>query len=58
MPLRKGKKNIGPNIETEMAHGKSYEQARAIALETVYGKKKSKARRPKRRRKHVKSSSV
>jgi len=32
MPLLKGKKNIGANIETEMAAGKPQKQAEAIAL--------------------------
>jgi len=32
MPLKKGKKNIGNNIKTEMAHGKPRKQAIAIAL--------------------------
>jgi len=31
-PLLKGKKNIGRNIKTEMAHGKTQKQAVAIAL--------------------------
>ena len=32
MPLLSGKKNIGKNIETEQAHGKSHKQSVAIAL--------------------------
>lgn len=32
MPLKKGKKNIGKNIATEMSHGKPKKQAIAIAL--------------------------
>jgi len=32
MPLLKGKKNIGKNIKTEIAHGKPRKQAIAIAL--------------------------
>lgn len=32
MPLLSGKKNIGKNIKTEMAHGKPKKQATAIAL--------------------------
>jgi len=32
MPLKKGKKNIGSNIKTEISHGKSRKQAIAIAL--------------------------
>ena len=35
MPLLKGKKNIGKNIETEMAHGKPHDQAVAIALDVA-----------------------
>ena len=31
MPLYKGKKNIGMNIKTEIAHGKPKKQAIAIA---------------------------
>lgn len=41
MPLLKGEKNIGTNIETEMAHGKKRSQAIAIAL-SVAGRKKRK----------------
>jgi hypothetical protein len=32
MPLYGGKKNIGKNIKTEMAHGKPRKQSIAIAL--------------------------
>src|SRR5262249_36324413 len=32
MPLKPGSRNIGENIATEMAHGKSHPQAVAIAL--------------------------
>lgn len=32
MPLLKGKKSIGKNIKTEIAHGKPRKQAIAIAL--------------------------
>lgn len=39
MPLLKGKKNIGKNIATEIAHGKPRKQAIAIAL-SVAGKSK------------------
>jgi len=46
MPLYKGKKNIGKNIKTEMAHGKSRKQAIAIAL-SVAGKSKKKKTRKK-----------
>lgn len=35
MPLKKGKKNIGTNIKTEMAAGKPRKQAIAIALNTA-----------------------
>lgn len=41
MPLLKGKKNIGKNIKTELAHGKPRKQAIAIAL-NVAGKSKKK----------------
>ena len=37
MPLLPGKKNIGKNIKTEMAHGKPHKQAIAIALSKAYG---------------------
>ncbi len=46
MPLFKGKKNIGKNIKTEMAHGKSRKQAIAISL-SVAGKSKKKKRKKK-----------
>jgi len=42
MPLLKGKKNIGKNVETEMAHGKKRSQALAIALSVAGIKKKKK----------------
>lgn len=32
MPLKKGKKNIGKNIEIEQSEGKPHRQAVAIAL--------------------------
>lgn len=32
MPLRKGRKNIGKNIEELMQTGRSYKQSLAIAL--------------------------
>lgn len=41
MPLLKGKKNIGKNIETELAAGKGKRQAIAISL-NVAGKSKKK----------------
>lgn len=41
MPLKKGKKNIGKNIEKEIAAGKPLKQAQAIAL-NVAGKSKQK----------------
>lgn len=47
MPLLKGKKNIGKNIETEMAHGKPLKQAQAIAL-NVAGKKKKQQKTKKK----------
>jgi len=40
MPLYKGKKNIGKNIKTEMAHGKPQKQAIAIALNVAKVPKK------------------
>ena len=42
MPLLQGKKNIGKNIEMEVAHGKKRSQALAIALSTAGVKKKRK----------------
>jgi len=39
MPLKKGKKNIGKNIKTEIAHGKPRKQAIAIALSVARGGK-------------------
>lgn len=42
MPLKKGKKNIGANIKTEMEHGKPRAQAVAIALEVAKKKKRRK----------------
>ena len=42
MPLKKGKKNIGKNIHTEMKNGKSRRQAIAIALRFAKIKKKKK----------------
>lgn len=39
MPLLKGKKNVGANIETEIAHGKKRSQAIAIALSVAKAKK-------------------
>lgn len=45
MPLKKGKKNIGANIRTEIEHGKSREQAIAIALDVARRSK----RKPKRK---------
>ena len=44
MPLLKGKKNIGKNIKSEMARGKSRKQAIAIALNFTR-KSKSKKRK-------------
>jgi len=40
MPLYKGKKNIGRNIKTEMAHGKPRKQAIAIAMSVAKKKKR------------------
>lgn len=44
MPLLKGEENIGRNIKTEMMHGKSHDQAVAIAM-NVAGKSKKKKKR-------------
>ena len=44
MPLLSGKKNIGRNIETEIAAGKPRNQAIAIALHTAYGNRKGSRR--------------
>ena len=46
MPLYKGKKNIGRNIKTEMAHGKKHKQAVAIAM-SVAGMSKKKKKKKK-----------
>lgn len=35
MPLLAGKKNIGRNIKTEIAHGKPQKQAIAISLDVA-----------------------
>jgi hypothetical protein len=40
MPLKKGVKNIGKNIKTEMSMGKPQKQSIAIAL-SVAGKSKN-----------------
>lgn len=45
MPLKKGKKNIGKNIATEMAHGKPRKQAIAIALSVAGVSKKKKGKK-------------
>lgn len=45
MPLLKGKKNIGRNIETEKNSGKSHKQSVAIALNVA---RKSGAKIPKK----------
>lgn len=45
MPLYKGKKNIGRNIKTEMAHGKPRKQAIAIALSVAKKTKKKKSKK-------------
>ena len=44
MPLYPGKKNIGRNIKTEMAHGKPHKQAVAIAMSVA---RKAGAKLPK-----------
>ena len=40
MPLLPGRENIGKNIKTEMAAGKSREQAVAIAMAQIKSEKK------------------
>lgn len=45
MPLKKGKKNIGKNIKTEIAAGKPQRQAVAIAYSQAGEKKKKKPRK-------------
>lgn len=47
MPLLKGKKNIGRNIETELAAGKPMKQAQAIALNVAGESKKKKKKKSK-----------
>ena len=44
MPLKKGKKNIGKNIATEIKAGKSHAQAVSIALSVAHTKKKRKGK--------------
>lgn len=51
MPLLKGKKNIGKNIKTEIAHGKPKKQAIAIALNVA---RKGGAKIPKKKGKRSK----
>lgn len=51
MPLYKGKKNIGRNIKTEMAHGKPRKQAIAIAMSVA--KMKKKKRKMMKKDKHM-----
>lgn len=46
MPLYSGKKNVGRNIQTEMAAGKGRRQAIAIALSVARrGKKKKRGKK-------------
>lgn len=52
MPLIAGKKNIGKNIKTEMAHGKSRKQAVAIALDIA---RRSGANIPKKKKRKFSS---
>lgn len=49
MPLFEGKKNIGRNIRTELAHGKSRKRAIAIALNKANKSKKKKRKSTKRK---------
>jgi len=52
MPLLKGKKNIGKNIETEKAHGKPHAQAVAIALDVA---RRSGANIPKKKKRFARA---
>ena len=52
MPLLKGKKNIGKNIETEEAHGKPHAQAVAIALDVA---RRSGANIPKKKKRFARA---
>ena len=47
MPLLRGKKNIGTNIETELAAGKSQKQAVAIAM-AVSGQRRKPKKTPRK----------
>jgi hypothetical protein len=49
MPLKKGKRNIGRNIRTEMSHGKPRRQAIAIALRVAGVPKKRRSGRKKKK---------
>jgi len=49
MPLKKGKKNIGPNIKEMEANGKPYRVARAAALNTALGPVKKGKAKPKKK---------
>ena len=51
MPLLKGKKNIGKNIETEQKHGKLHDQAVAIVLDVARRSGVDVGPKPKRRKK-------
>ena len=53
MPLLKGKKNIGRNIKTEMAHGKKRDQAVAIAMSVAGMSKKRKKTMKKKKDKRM-----
>jgi len=55
MPLLKGKKNIGRNIKTEMAHGKPRRQAIAIALDVARRSGANIPKKPARRKLKKKS---
>lgn len=54
MPLLKGKKNIGRNIETEQAAGKPHKQAVAIALSEAGEARKTKKKRSAKKNMHSK----
>lgn len=57
MPLFKGKKNIGKNIATEMAHGKPQKQAVAIALNVAGTSRKDKLKALKKKAKEFNGQS-
>ncbi|MES2218979.1 MAG: hypothetical protein V4501_11275 [Pseudomonadota bacterium] len=48
MPLKKGKKSIGPNITEMEKSDHPYKQALAASLSTIYGPKKGKSKTKKK----------